>query len=61
MKKGKFRLDIRKKFFIVSVVDRLSMDVADAPTLTVFKGRLGGAKSIFKVHSSPLRFYETHK
>lgn len=61
MKKGKFRLDIRKKFFTLRVVHRLSMDIADAPTLTVFKGRLGGARSIFKGHSNPLRFYETHK
>ncbi|PKU43823.1 hypothetical protein llap_5889 [Limosa lapponica baueri] len=47
-KEGRFRLDIRKKFFTVGVVrhwNRLPGEVMDAPCLEVFKGRLDGALS----------------
>ena len=43
-KEGRFRLDIRKKFLTVRVVrhwNRLSREVVDAPSLEVFKARLG--------------------
>jgi len=42
------RLDIRKIFFMMRVVKpwyRLPRDVADAPSLEVFKARLDGALS----------------
>ena len=48
LKEGRFRLDIRKKFFTVSVVrhcNRLPREVMDAPSLEVFKARLDGALS----------------
>ncbi|KFQ09272.1 hypothetical protein N329_01519, partial [Haliaeetus albicilla] len=48
LKEGRFRLDIRKKFFTVRVVrhwHRLPREVADAPSLEVFKARLDGALS----------------
>ncbi|KAK4821387.1 hypothetical protein QYF61_019288 [Mycteria americana] len=44
-REGRFRLDIRKKFFTVSVVkhwNRLSRAVVDAPSLETFKARLDG-------------------
>lgn len=44
MKEGEFRLDMRKKFFTVRVVkywSTLSKEAAGAPTLAVFKARLG--------------------
>ncbi|KFU86066.1 hypothetical protein M959_07528, partial [Chaetura pelagica] len=47
-KEGRFRLDIRKKFFTVRVVrhwNRLSREAVDAPSLEVFKARLDGALS----------------
>ncbi|GAB0176897.1 hypothetical protein GRJ2_000154900 [Grus japonensis] len=46
MKEGRFRLDIRKKFFIVRVVrhwNRLPREAVDAPSLEEFKARLDGA------------------
>ena len=48
LKKGRFRLDIRKKIFTVRVVrhwHRLSREAVDAPSLEVFQARLDGALS----------------
>jgi len=45
---GKFRLDVRKKFFALSVVKhwpRLPREVVDAPSMKTFKVRLNGALS----------------
>ncbi|GAB0205361.1 hypothetical protein GRJ2_003001700 [Grus japonensis] len=46
LKKGRFRLDIRKKFFTVRMArhsKRLPRQVVDAPSLEVFKARLDEA------------------
>ncbi|KFV15483.1 hypothetical protein N339_10498, partial [Pterocles gutturalis] len=48
LKEGKFRLDVRKKFFTVRVVrhwNRLLREAVDAPSLEVFKARLDEALS----------------
>ena len=46
LKEGKFRLDIRGKFFTMRLVrswSRLPREVVDAPSLEVCKARLAGA------------------
>jgi len=46
LKDGRFRLDIRKKFFTMRVVkhwNRLTREVVDATSLEEFKARLDGA------------------
>jgi len=48
LKENRFRLDIRRKFFTVSVVrhwHRLPREAVAAPSLAVFKARLDGALS----------------
>jgi len=48
LKEGRFRLDIRKKFFTMRVVrhwHRLPREAVDAPSLEMFKARLDGALS----------------
>jgi len=46
LEEGRFRLDIRKKFFTVRVMrqwNRSPREAVDAPSLEVFKARLDGA------------------
>ncbi|KFQ27388.1 hypothetical protein N332_03609, partial [Mesitornis unicolor] len=46
LEKGRFRLDIRRKFFTVRVArhwHRLPSELVDAPSLEVFKARLDRA------------------
>ncbi|KFR10653.1 hypothetical protein N306_07816, partial [Opisthocomus hoazin] len=48
LKKGRFGLDIRKKFFTRRVVkhwNRLPREAVAAPSLAVFQARLDGALS----------------
>ncbi|KFR08442.1 hypothetical protein N306_09167, partial [Opisthocomus hoazin] len=48
LKEGRFRLDIRKKFFTMRVVkhwNRLPGEAVAAPSMAVFKPRLDGALS----------------
>jgi len=48
LREGRFRLDIRKKFFMMRVLKhwhRLPREVVDAPSLETFKVRLDGALS----------------
>ncbi|KFP98567.1 hypothetical protein N329_12298, partial [Haliaeetus albicilla] len=48
LKEGRFRLDIRKKFFMMRVVrywNKLPREAVDAPSLEMFKARLDVALS----------------
>ena len=43
LKEDRFRLDSRKKFFPVRVVEQVAHEVVNAPSLEEFKARLDGA------------------
>jgi len=46
LREGRFRLDIRKKFFTMQVAkhwSRLPREVVEAPSLETFKARLDGS------------------
>ncbi|KFZ50947.1 hypothetical protein N321_07846, partial [Antrostomus carolinensis] len=48
LKEGRFRLDIRKKFFTMRMVrhwNKFPKEVVDVPSLEVFKARLDEALS----------------